>query len=66
MNPKKLGGKANNDQEPWKMPLSEYIEYLYQKSFNKPLPDDVRSIEAKEAQKRALKNAKKKVRRIQT
>ena len=26
---KKLGGMANHDQEPWKIPLPEYIEHLY-------------------------------------
>jgi len=29
MNPKKLDGKDNHDQEPWKMPLAMFIEYLY-------------------------------------
>lgn len=38
MNPQKLGGKANQRQEPWKMPLPDYIEYLYEKRFGKPRP----------------------------
>jgi len=45
MNPKKLGGKANHQQEPWKMPLPQFIEHLYSKRFNKERPDQVRSIE---------------------
>jgi hypothetical protein len=45
MNPKKLGGKANHKQEPWKLPLSEFIEQLYFKRFGKTRPDNVRSIE---------------------
>jgi hypothetical protein len=45
MNPKKLGGKANHRQEPWKVPLSQYIEELYLKHFNKERPDNVRSVE---------------------
>jgi hypothetical protein len=45
MNPKKLGGKANHRQEPWKVPLPQYIEELYLKSFKKERPDNVRSIE---------------------
>ena len=45
MNPKKLGGKANHKQEPWKMPLPQFIEHLYFKRFNKEKPDQVRSIE---------------------
>jgi hypothetical protein len=28
MNPRKLGGKDNHHQEPWKMPLPHFIEHL--------------------------------------
>ncbi len=45
LNPKKLGGMANHQQEPWKMPLPLYIEHLYKKELGKDVPDDVRSIE---------------------
>jgi hypothetical protein len=45
MNPKKLGGMANHRQEPWKVPLPQYIEELYLKRFKKEQPDNVRSIE---------------------
>ena len=45
MNPKKLGGKANHRQEPWKLPLPQYIEELYFRRFKKERPDSVRSIE---------------------
>lgn len=45
MNPKKLGGIANHRQEPWKLPLPQYIEELYFKRFKKERPDNVRSIE---------------------
>jgi len=45
MNPKKLGGKANYKQEPWKLPLPEFIEERYVKRFGKTRPDNVRSIE---------------------
>lgn len=55
MNPKKLGGLANHSQEPWKQPLPVYIEQLYQKRFDKRLPDDIRPIEVKEAEKRQRK-----------
>lgn len=57
MNPKKLDGKANHDQERWKIPLPQFIEQLYQRRFSKERPDDVRSIEAKVAQKRKRKEA---------
>ena len=36
MNPKRLGKKDNHDQEPWKIPLKQYIEHLYIKRFGKP------------------------------
>ena len=35
MNPRKLGKLDNHDQEPWKMPLHEYIEHLYVERFGK-------------------------------
>ncbi len=45
MNPKKLGGMANHKQEPWKLPLPQYIEALYFKRFKKERPDNIRSLE---------------------
>ena len=42
MNPKKLGGIANHKQEPWKLPLPQFIEKCYRKSFGKEKPDDVK------------------------
>ena len=45
LNPKKFGGLANTKQEPWKLPLPEFIEELYFKHFKKNRPDNVRSIE---------------------
>jgi hypothetical protein len=33
MNPKKLGKLDNHHQEPWKMPLKQFIEHLYVKHF---------------------------------
>jgi len=67
MNPKKLGKLDNHDQEPWKMPLREYIAYLYFKRFGKERPDIVFSIEEKirrDEEKKALKR-KAKLRRRQ-
>ena len=52
MNPKKFGGMANHRQEPWKAPLPQYIEELYEKRFGKPMPDDIRPVEVKDAEKR--------------
>ena len=39
MNPKKLGKLNNHDQEPWKLPLREFIGKLYFKRFGKEWPD---------------------------
>ncbi len=59
MNPKKFGGLANHKQEPWKAPLPEYIEHLYEKRFGKRLPDDIRSVEVKDTEKRKRKALRK-------
>jgi hypothetical protein len=45
LNPKKFGSLANTRQEPWKLPLPEYIEELYFQHFKKRRPENVRSIE---------------------
>ncbi len=45
MNPKKLGKLTSHDQEPWKMPLKQYIEHLYLKRFGRERPDLALSIE---------------------
>lgn len=62
MNPKKLGGKANHDQERWKIPLPQYIEELYFRRFGKSQPDDVRSIEQM-VQDKKRKQAERKARK---
>jgi len=46
MNPKRLGGKANHDQEPWKAPLPDFIADLYEKRFGRRSPETVLSVEA--------------------
>jgi len=66
MNPSKLGKLDNHDQEPWKMPLHQYIEHLYFKRFGKDRPDVVLSVEEKirldEAKKARRREAKMKAR----
>ena len=44
MNPAKLGKLDNHDQEPWKLPLPQFIEELYFKRRGKTAPDAVTSI----------------------
>lgn len=61
LNPKKLGGIANDDQDSWKMPLPDYIEHLYRRRFGKAGPDDVRSIERRVKEKRARKEVSEQV-----
>lgn len=45
LNPKKFGGLANTRQEPWKMPLPEFIEELYFKRFGKKQPEIVKQLD---------------------
>ncbi len=45
MNPSKLGKLDNHDEEPWKLPLRQYIEHLYFKRFGRARPDVVLSVE---------------------
>jgi hypothetical protein len=69
MNPHKLGKLDNHDQEPWKMPLRQYIEYLYLKRFGKPCPDNVMSIEERvrlEQERKEVRRAAKKERAEET
>ena len=45
MNPAKVGKIDNHKQEPWKLPLPQFIEELYSKRFGKTSPEAVLSIE---------------------
>jgi len=45
LNPKKFGKLSNHKQEPWKLPLPDFIEYIYFKRFKKERPDVVKSVE---------------------
>ena len=59
LNPKKFGKLANHRQEPWKLPLPDFIAKLYVKRFGKTMPDPVRTIEQMAAAEAAKKQAKK-------
>jgi hypothetical protein len=66
MNPKKLGKLDNHKQEPWKMPLPEFIQHLYFKRFGKERPDIVYTIEEKirrDGEKKAITREAKLLRR---
>jgi hypothetical protein len=59
LNPKKFGKLANHRQEPWKLPLPDFIAKLYVKNFGKAMPDPVRTIEQMAAAQAAKRQAKK-------
>jgi hypothetical protein len=65
MNPAKLGKLDNHGQEPWKMPLREFIGHLYLKRFGRPGPDVVMSIEDRWRLEEQKKEAKRATRRHQ-
>ncbi|MBF0311556.1 MAG: hypothetical protein HQL56_18750 [Magnetococcales bacterium] len=58
LNPKKFGGLDNSHQEPWKLPLPQFIEKIYFKHFKKIKPDQVISLEEVAAARRDKKIAK--------
>jgi hypothetical protein len=62
MNPRKLGSLAGGGQEPWKLPLPEFIVECYRKSFGRSEPEHVRSLEEvvqAEEKRRKEKQARK-------
>jgi hypothetical protein len=69
MNPAKLGKLDNHVQEPWKMPLKEYLEHLYVKRFGRACPDAAMPIEDRwrlRAQKKEARRAAKRRRATET
>lgn len=63
MNPRKLGGIANDRQEPWKAPLPVFIEDCYEKRFGRRAPSAVVSIEQAARAKKRKHEARKTERR---
>jgi hypothetical protein len=59
LNPTKFGSLANHKQEPWKVPLPQFIEELYFQRFGKHCPDTVSSIEDMVMCKKEKKLAKR-------
>jgi len=59
MNPRKLGKLDNHRQEPWKLPLKEFIAELYHKRFGRMQPERVVSIERWAQEREARKKARK-------
>lgn len=62
LSPKRFGSYADTTNQPWKVPLPQFIENQYFKQFGKERPDVVRSIEeiaAAQVAKRAARKARK-------
>ena len=47
LNPDKLGKIDNHKQEPWKAPLSQFIEHIYFKRFKREEPETVKPLKWK-------------------
>jgi hypothetical protein len=63
MNPRKLGKLNNHDQEPWKMPLPQFIAHLYFRAFGRERPETIMSMEERAAVQHARKAAHKEAKR---
>lgn len=50
----------NHKQEPWKTPLPQYIENLYEKQFKREKPEIVKSLQQQLQDDAARREAKKK------
>jgi hypothetical protein len=62
LNPKKCGGLANHRQEPWKLPLPEFIAECYRKRFHRERPAQV--IPLAEVAKRQQQSAHDKAKQL--
>jgi hypothetical protein len=60
LNPAKLGKLDNHRQEPWKAPLPQFIEDLYERRFGRSRPETVVSIEERARQATKKKGRRKK------
>ena len=65
LNPRKFGSLANEQQEPWKRPLGEFIAHCYCKRFGRTTPENVQSLEdvvkraeARRSERRARKTSR--------
>ncbi|HVP22007.1 MAG TPA: hypothetical protein VMS73_09130 [Anaerolineaceae bacterium] len=62
LNPHKFGKISNEKQEPWKVPLPQFIESIYFKRFHREQPVVVQSLEEMiqaQQEKKAEKKARK-------
>lgn len=62
LSPKRFNSYADNKDQPWKKPLPEFIESLYEKQFGRTSPENVMTMEeiaAAHVAKRAARKAEK-------
>lgn len=59
LNPKRFVSYANTKAQPWKLPLPQFIESMYEKRFQKLRPDDIQSMEELAANHLAKRAARK-------
>jgi hypothetical protein len=66
LNPRKFGSLANDQQEPWKRPLAEFIVHCYSKRFGRTTPEHVRSLEelVKRSEQRRNERRERKTNRV--
>jgi hypothetical protein len=58
--PKRFGSMSRTKDQPWKLPLAEFIESQYEKRFGKTQPDEVLTIEqiaARHVERRGARKA---------
>lgn len=65
LNPRKFGSLANNKQEPWKAPLTDFIERIYYKHFKKAEPDVIKPVEQIIQERKIKKEEQKLNKRIE-
>lgn len=59
LSPKRFHSYADRKNQPWKLPLTEFIEASYEKQFGRVSPEVVRTIEEMAADHLARRAAKK-------
>ena len=59
LSPKRFAKYADRKDQPWKLPLTEFIEVQYQKQFGKHRPDEVKTMEQIAADHVAKREARK-------
>ena len=59
LNPKKFGKLGQSRQEPWKVPLPQFIEHVYAKRFGRQQPEVVVPVEEHARQLAQTRTARK-------